>query len=1196
MAVSSDVGEFTTDIYNYCARFNCFPIFSHEVLKTKARNMVEVTIELPQQDIRVVGKAPQYAMAMAGAALRFKQEAEKYQAQHGNGAIIINDSTSLTASNARKFVDFYKIIHPKAQIKMDVTLPEEKKAFGLPYRCQLYIDGAPIGDAVEMARQKSAEALAYLTAAVTLKEREPNIFPRFLTAWKAGHGDILKPVPPTDLQVDPDCLLRMRRTLVSARQAGLPDEADELVPDEVGVETNRYRRLPPLTHFQAKVRSLLMQKAFAAYLQDARLVELRRKRAELPVNQHSARVLDLINNNTYSIIVGATGSGKTTQVPQIILENAISKGEGAACNIICTQPRRIAATSVARRVSEERNEELQESVGYHVRFLAKPPKASGSITFCTTGILLKQLQHSPDTIMEDISHLIIDEVHERDIQIDFLLVILKKIMRQRAATGRSTPKVVLMSATMNTELFASYFSNTTAEGDQVGCPAINVPGRNFPVTEKFLDDIMEEIRRAHPASAIRIIKDERASVEFFEANKKFLLGQPNSNAVSASNAANDGDLIIDWKQEKKYSSEGKLVDAADERDDALVPYGLVAGTVAHIASQSREGAVLVFLPGLDEIVKVEETLRRGRIFGIDFNDESKFKIFKLHSSIPGAQTEVFDAVPHGCRKIILSTNIAETSITIPDVHYVVDTGKLREKQYDQARRITQLKCTWISKSNSKQRAGRAGRVQNGHYYALFPKERYNAMRDITLPEMLRSDLQEICLDVKAQAFESPIREFLAAAIEPPSPEAVDISIKNLEALDALTPEERITPLGRLLASLPVHPSLGKMIVLGVIFRCLDPMVILGAADVERSLFVRPEGVTRAQSFRKKLSFAQDTASDHIAVLNAVRAMREQGLRGPQTQWEFAMQNFIHINAYKTIERTAHQIEDILIEAGIIPRAPPTPGRHFEIGSRSLNQNSTKVPLIKGLLLAGLHPNLAFCKGGRFYRTPGQQDTMPHPNSVNTPEGRRKGEMGETGEKEEKGERSPTNRFGELLSYSSMQRSNDDSRTFLCETTQSTPLMAVLFGGKISTDFHRKLIVDSWLSYNVRSADIMAVKTIFEFRKALERLLSMTFRNLTIMKDGRKLAGLSSADEVVREMFATGLVEVLDSVDGDFEGEDWSSAPGYNSSQGPPAWAREPRDVAEVDRWGLRKSRSYSQSNTSGSVTGRNRWSVGVNQW
>jgi hypothetical protein len=156
-------------------------------------------------------------------------------------------------------------------------------------------------------------------------------------------------------------------------------------------------------------------------------------------------------------------------------------------------------------------------------------------------------------------------------------------------------------------------------------------------------------------------------------------------------------------------------------------------------------------------------------------------------------------------------------------------------------------------------------------------------------------------------------------------------------------------------------------------------------------------------------------------------------------------------------------------------------------------------------------------------------------------------------------------------------------------------MAILFGGKISTDFHRKLIVDSWLSYYVKPADKMAVKTIFEFRKALERLLSMTFRNLAIMKDGTGLAGLSSADEAVRETFATGLVAVLDSVDSDLEGEDWSGAPGYNTSQGPLAGAREPRDIAEVDRWGLRKSHSYSHSNASDSVTGRNRWSMGVNQ-
>ena len=1085
-------------------------------MKKFGHALVEVRIELPQQDIRGIGKGNGYLLAETRAALHFKQEAEKYHVRHGQSSIVIKDSTSLTAVNARKFVEFYQITYPKSQVRLDFTQSMHQVHFkNTQHRCQLFVNGEPTGEAVEAFNKKSAEPLAYLTAAVALKEREPELFPKFLEAWKAGNGNILKPMPPIYMHVDEENLMQMRQTLIDARRAGLPDEPDELVSDEVDPKTLSYPRFPYLTPMQAKMRNQSMLREYGVYLQDPQLDTLRRTRSELPISQYSAKVLDLVRNSTYSIIVGATGSGKTTQVPQIILENAISNGKGSACNIICTQPRRIAATSVARRVSEERGEALQETVGYQVRFNTKLPRARGSITFCTTGIILKQLQYSPDALMEDISHLIIDEVHERDINTDFLLVILKNIMQKRAAAGQSTPKVVLMSATMNTELFAAYFSETTAEGVKIDCPALNVPGRSFPVKEVFLTNIIEELQKIHPASQMQIIETDKASTDYLSANSSFLSNRLKTEGGATSDKAKDDELVINWKQEKRYSSGGELVDFSAEKEDGLVPHGLVVATVAHIVRESNEGAVLVFLPGLEDITKVDELLRWRPTFGINFNDESKFRLHMLHSSINTAQNEVFTPVPPGCRKIILSTNIAETSITIPDVQYVVDTGKMKEKQYDQTQRITQLKCTWISKSNSKQRAGRAGRVQNGHYYALFPRERYDSMRPIGAPEMLRTDLQEVCLDIKAQAFRSPVRQFLASAIEPPSPKAVDVSLQNLEALDAITPEEEITPLGRLLASLPVHPSLGKMIVLGVIFRCLDPMVVLGAAHSERNLFNRPV-TARAQADEIKLSLARGSASDYIAVLNAVRGMRNEGLNGPHRQWTFAKGNFIHVSTYRAIENTARQIEDILIDAGMIQRDASLSSyqRNAQIGNSSLNQYSDNIALVKALLLAGLHPNLAVAKGGKSYRTPGEQTAFPSMSSIN------KFKNGAIF-----GEKADAVPFGNLLSYSSMMRSVDDSSVRLVDTTQSTPMMAVLFGGKIRA-FRNTIVMDKWLSFNVQSADRMAAKTILEFRKALERLLSIMFRRLRTKEKTGMVEQVFPADDEMREIFAQGLVEVL----------------------------------------------------------------------
>ena len=1111
-----DEADAKVDIYNYAARFDCVPNVTTEEVRRRHRGqtktIIEVTVELPEQNIKVTGKGFALKMAEISAGVRFKQEAEKYHAEHGESSIVIKDSTTLNTGNIQNFFEFYKILNKGTQIEVQIT--EVQIVESVAHRAQVMINGEPVGESVVMFAKKKAENLAYLTAAIELKKKIPELYPQFLRALQAGNGDILRPVWTIGMPVDEDCVLVMRETLLSVRKAGLPDERDGVVSEEEAEEIRKARFRRTLSPIQAKARAAHLEKAQEQYVKDPKLAELRQKREELPMTQYRAKVIDIVSNNTYSIIVGATGSGKTTQVPQILLDKAIAEGYGANCNIICTQPRRIAATSVARRVANERAEKLQDSVGYHVRFDAKLPQIGGSITYCTAGILLQQLQHSPDDVLDGTSHLVIDEVHERDIVVDFLLIILKKVMTQRVALGKATPKVVLMSATMDTELFAAYFKHTAPGSASTDCPALSVPGRSFPVKENYLASIMETLKKQYPTNVLRLLQLDPATRDYMKVEDKFREANASLANIDASTseAQTEEEVVIDWKHERTISSEGEAI-VSNAQDDALVPYGLVAITIGHIAKSSQEGAILVFLPGLDEIVKVDELLRRGQILGIDFKDESKFKLSMLHSSISTGQTEVFDAVPAGCRKIILATNIAETSITIPDVQYVVDTGKLRQKEYDQVRRITQLKCTWISKSNSKQRAGRAGRVQNGNYYALFSKERYNSMRAIGLPEMLRADLQEICLDIKAQAFKSPIRDFLAEAIEPPSPKAVDASVMNLQALEALTDDEKITPLGRLLASLPVHPSLGKMIVLGVIFRCLDPMLLLGAAAAERGLFVTAMQA-RSEALAARTSFVQGSGSDHVAIINAMREMRQIIERhGQQGMWDFAQQNFIHVGAFKGIDATARQIEEILVEAGLIPFTPVHSRRGGELGPPSLNENSRKVPIIKALALAGLHPNLAVANGGRTLRTPSERGALVHPSSINaTTRGFRGDGEGP--------------RRGILYIFSTMARSNDGRSIFLRETSEITPLMATLFGGRIRNE-GRILTMDGWLPFYVQCAESRAAKTVLEFKKALDRLLSRSFMDLSARRRNQRGERVYLADEGTRALFAQGLVEVLD---------------------------------------------------------------------
>ncbi|KAI9766428.1 MAG: ATP-dependent RNA helicase A [Geoglossum simile] len=1101
LQTESDAKE---DVYNYAARFECVPSFSTRLIpragRGSSRRIFEVTIELPEQDIKVTARGLELKAAEVSASIKFKKEAEEYHARHGNDRMVIKDSNILNTGNVRNFFDFYKYMNPRATVEASVM---SKSPSGL-FQGQITIDGQPIGEPVNMIGKTKTEQIAFLTAAIVIVKNDKEVFHQFLQAPKTGNGAVLRPLSPVRAPIDPDCVFAMIETLQEARRRGLPD-AQEDITENCEVDVKRLRPRVKLRPDAIRLRNMELQKRLNAYLENPALAGLRAKREELPMNQYRAQVIDLVENNTHSIIVGATGSGKTTQVPQILLGKAISEGVGAQCNIICTQPRRIAATSVARRVVVERNEMLQETVGYHVRFDVKPPRFGGSITYCTTGILLQQLQHGADEILNGISHLIIDEVHERDTTVDFLLILLKNVQRHRKRDGKPLPKIILMSATLDTELFEGYFGHIAADGTSTSCPSLSVPGRTFPVQERYLDEILETLQRSYP-KGLGILHNDPTSRDYLEAERRAISGVP----TAPEYLPDTSEATIDWKSERNVSHDGNIT-TSSEQGDALVPIGLTAITVAHISKTTKEGAILVFLPGLAEIVQVEEALRTQNLLGINFSNELAFKISKLHSSIPTVQTEVFNAVPTGCRKIILATNIAETSITIPDVQFVVDTGKLREKQYDQVRRITKLQCTWISKSNAKQRAGRAGRVQDGNYYALFSKKRFNSLRVIGLPELLRSDLQEICLDIKSYGFKSSIRETLAEAIDPPSPKAVDASVTELVKLDALTDDEKLTPLGKLLASMPVHPSLGKMIVLGVVFRCLDPILILGAASNERSLFVSPLE-RRRESDAARHSFAQGSGSDHIALVNAFREMRHaRTSRGERGMTLFAQSNFLHLGAFRAIDNTIHQIEGILVDAGLTPFTPPSNRYRDECGDPKLNENASNVPLIKALILAGTYPNIGISTSSILFRTPGEGSVMIHPSSIN-----------HVAPKHAKLSKAKIFPQSALLTYSNMVKSLDGKGLFLRETSETTALTAILFGGRLRIAGNI-IEMDGWLPFYIKS-EPRAAKAILEFRKGLDRLLMGTFNDLSNRGDGS--CGFL-ADSPTRAVFAKGVVEILD---------------------------------------------------------------------
>ncbi|KAK6497341.1 ATP-dependent RNA helicase A [Arthrobotrys musiformis] len=1090
------------EVYEYCAAYNGVPEFHYRRVPRNRQH--EIIVNFPPQDIKIVVRHRDVVLGDTIACFLFKKKAEQWHAQNADSNLQVKNILSLNSSNARQFLDICKQQRKISQY--DCTSPDEKssRVLGM-HSLQTLIDGKPSGQVVHGASRKVAETLAYFVAALKLREAQPEIFADFIEALRVGKGEVLKPLSPIWFRSRWDYLQPMVDTVNMVRRIGIPREYSDTKasPERDAVSKGRSFGWSPPSPHAVKLRSQELLDEYLAYNADPSIEEMRTKRADLPMNQHAAQVLGIVKNNPVSIIVGATGSGKTTQVPQILLEDAVKTGEGALCNIICTQPRRIAATSVAQRVAQERNEPLRKTIGYHVRFDSKVAAPNGSINFCTTGILLQQLRSNAEAALRGISHILIDEVHERDIQIDFLMVLLKRVMRQREQQGLPPIKVVLMSATMNTELFAGYFASRKEDGRPQDCPSLSVPGRTFPVTEYFLDDVRSMLRTHYSATDLKLLQDPDTK-EYLELESRYKAKVSPLQLTQASGNGNvlEDDTFIDWKRKSIVRDDGEVV-VSNEKEDGLTPCGLIATMVAHLARTTDAGDILVFLPGLAEIKLVDEMLRQNAPLGVDFQNSNVYSIDILHSSLPQQQMDVFHANAAGKRKIILSTNIAETSVTIPEVRYVIDSGKLREKRFEQTSRITKLQCTWISKSNSKQRAGRAGRVRNGHYYALFTRERFTEFKPSGLPEILRSDLQEICLDIRAQGFKDPIAQFLSEAIEPPSSTSIEAALSQLRGLGALEKDETLTNLGKVLATMPVEPALGKMILLGVIFKCLDPMIILGAASGGRDLFISPlERKKEAQAI--KAAFAKGTGSDHMATINAFREWRtRRDNESTFSTLRFTDDNFLHRGALRVIDQTANQIEEVLVTEGIIPYLPKTKRFKGEYGHPRLNENSASIPLIKALSLAGTYPNVAVALGGLGFRTMEENFVMIHPGSTNY-SGRNSGLPRDT-----------------IVSFGTKARSGDGKSTYMRDVTQSTVLNTILFGGK-PTQQTNMLLFDGWIPVSIN--DERVLKVVLQFRLVLDKVLNYVFQNVSTRKSNSEAA---EADEKLRDIVAGGVLEVLE---------------------------------------------------------------------
>ena len=566
---------------------------------------------------------------------------------------------------------------------------------------------------------------------------------------------------------------------------------------------------------------------------------------ELPVSQRRGDIAKAIRDNQVVIVAGETGSGKTTQIPKICLE----LGRGVQGMIGHTQPRRIAARSVAERIAEELGTDLGDAVGYQVRFTDRSSKDT-LVKLMTDGILLAELQH--DRMLSAYDTLIIDEAHERSLNIDFTIGYLKQLLPKRPDL-----KVIVTSATIDPERFSQHFEDA---------PIVEVSGRTYPVEVRY-----------------RPLVEETYDDD-------------------------EGELIIRDQTEA-------IVDAVKE----LIEVG--------------QGDILVFLPGEREIRDTADVLSKVRP-GLDKLDHRRFDVVPLFARLSSAeQHKVFER--HTKRRVVLATNVAETSLTVPGIRYVVDAGFARISRYSYRTKVQRLPIEPISQASANQRKGRCGRVEAGVCIRLYSEEDFENRPEFTEPEILRTNLASVILQMTSLGLGDVAR---FPFLDPPDSRNVKAGVQLLEELGALEPPaaplpgrpegarqgHRLTPLGRQLVVLPVDPRLARMVVEADRLGCLREVLVIAAALSIQDPRERPADF-KAQSDQMHARFRDET-SDFMTLLNLWRYMREQQKALSSSAFrrmckaEFL--NYLRIREWQELESQLRQVaKQIKLDVGRAADAP-----------------------------------------------------------------------------------------------------------------------------------------------------------------------------------------------------------------------------------------------------------------------------------
>ncbi|CRG99387.1 pre-mRNA-splicing factor ATP-dependent RNA helicase PRP43, putative [Plasmodium relictum] len=604
----------------------------------------------------------------------------------------------------------------------------------------------------------------------------------------------------------------------------------------------------------------------------SRYFELLEEKKKLPAWNAKKNFLKLFKKNDILIIVGDTGSGKTTQISQFVLESKFSEKK----SIAVTQPRRVAAMSVATRVSEELDVELGTYVGYTIRFEDRSSSKT-IIKYLTDGMLLRESMSDP--MLKRYNTIILDEAHERTLATDILFGVIKNILEKR-----NDLKLIVMSATLDAEKFQNFFN---------GSKILNIPGRLFPV-----------------------------------------------------------EIFYTLQAEKDYIK-------------------VVIRTVYDIHVNEEEGDILVFLTGEEEIEMTKKEIEKVVSRNVNVG---QLVVLPLYSSLPSAQQQkIFEPAPKPRfkgdkmgRKCILATNIAETSITIDGIVYVIDPGFSKQKVYNPRARIESLLIAPISKASAQQRAGRAGRTKPGKCFRLYTEKCYEqTLPEQTYPEILRSNLGSVVLNLKKLGIDDLVHfDFM----DPPAPETLMRALEQLNYLGALDDEGDLTDKGHLMSEFPVDPQLAKVLIESPNYFCSSEILSIAAMLSVPNCFLRPK-VKGKEADEMKTRFSH-LDGDHLTLLNVFHAYVKHSLVDVNSSKKFCYEYFLNHRAMTSAQNVRNQLLRIMerLNLKIISINPSSPEYYVNIRKALLSGFYQQVAYktskgyyitVKDIQIVTLHPSTFF---------------------------------------------------------------------------------------------------------------------------------------------------------------------------------------------------------------------------------------------